>query len=83
MTRILDGKATSLSIEEELSKVVQDRLNRGLKRPHLAAILVGDNPASQAYVGHKVKACSRVGFDSTLVDKPTSISHSEVLRVVE
>ena len=83
MTRILDGKATSLSIEEELSKVVQDRLNRGLKRPHLAAVLVGDNPASQAYVGHKVKACSRVGFDSTLVDKPTSISQSELLRVVE
>ena len=82
MTRILDGKATSLSIEEELSKVVQDRLNRGLKRPHLAAVLVGDNPASQAYVGHKVKACNRVGFDSTLVDKPTSISQSELLRVV-
>ena len=83
MTRILDGKATSLTIEEELSKVVQDRLNRGLKRPHLAAVLVGDNPASQAYVGHKVKACSRVGFESTLVDKPTSISQSELLRVVE
>ena len=75
MTQILDGKATSLAIEAELTEAVQARLDQGLKRPHLAAVLVGDNPASRAYVGHKVKACARVGFDSTLVEKPTWTSH--------
>ena len=70
MHNLLDGKATSLAIEAELTEAVQDRIAKGLKRPHLAAVLVGDNPASRAYVGHKVKACARVGFESTLVEKP-------------
>jgi methylenetetrahydrofolate dehydrogenase (NADP+)/methenyltetrahydrofolate cyclohydrolase len=82
MTQILDGKATSLAIEAELTEDVNSRLAKGLKRPHLAAILVGDNPASRAYVGHKVKACARVGFESTLVEKPTSITEDELLQTV-
>lgn len=83
MTQILDGKATSLAIEAELTEDVNSRLAKGLKRPHLAAILVGDNPASRAYVGHKVKACARVGFGSSLVEKPTSISEDELLQTVQ
>lgn len=83
MTQILDGKATSLAIEAELTEDVNSRLTQGLKRPHLAAILVGDNPASRAYVGHKVKACARVGFESTLVEKPTSITEDELLQTVQ
>ena len=83
MTKILDGKATSLAIEAELTKAVNARLAAGRKRPHLAAVLVGDNPASRAYVGHKVKACARVGFDSTLVEKPADISQDDLLAVVE
>ena len=83
MTQILDGKATSLAIEAELTEDVNSRLAKGLKRPHLAAILVGDNPASRAYVGHKVKACARVGFESTLVEKPTSITEGELLQTVQ
>lgn len=82
MMQILDGKATSLAIEAELTEAVQARLDQGLKRPHLAAVLVGDNPASRAYVGHKVKACARVGFVSTLVEQPTSITQSELLSAV-
>jgi methylenetetrahydrofolate dehydrogenase (NADP+)/methenyltetrahydrofolate cyclohydrolase len=82
MTQILDGKATSLAIEAELTEAVNARLERGLKRPHLAAVLVGDNPASRAYVGHKVKACARVGFESTLVERPENISQEELLQVV-
>lgn len=82
MTQILDGKATSLAIEAELTEAVNARLERGLKRPHLAAVLVGDNPASRAYVGHKVKACARVGFESTLVERPETISQEELLQVV-
>ena len=83
MTKILDGKATSLAIEAELTEAVNARLAAGRKRPHLAAVLVGDNPASRAYVGHKVKACARVGFDSTLVEKPADISQDDLLAVVE
>ena len=82
MTQILDGKATSLAIEAELTEAVNARLERGLKRPHLAAVLVGENPASRAYVGHKVKACARVGFESTLVERPETISQEELLQVV-
>ncbi len=82
MTQILDGKATSLAIEAELTAAVNARLARGLKRPHLAAVLVGDNPASRAYVGHKVKACARVGFESTLVEKPADISQEDLMNVV-
>ena len=83
MTKILDGKATSLAIEAELTDAVNARLAAGRKRPHLAAVLVGDNPASRAYVGHKVKACARVGFESTLVEKPADISQEDLLAVVE
>ena len=82
MTHILDGKATSLAIEAELTDAVTSRLASGKKCPHLAAVLVGDNPASRAYVGHKVKACARVGFKSTLVERPLDISQEELLQVV-
>ena len=82
MHNLLDGKATSLAIEAELTEAVQDRIAKGQKRPHLAAVLVGDNPASRAYVGHKVKACARVGFESTLVEKPVDISQDALLEVV-
>ena len=82
MANLLDGKATSMAIEAELTEAVNARLEKGLKRPHLAAVLVGDNPASRAYVGHKVKACARVGFDSTLIEKPTDITQEELLGVV-
>ena len=82
MANLLDGKATSMAIEAELTEAVNARLEKGLKRPHLAAVLVGDNPASRAYVGHKVKACARVGFDSTLIEKPADITQEELLGVV-
>ena len=82
MTQILDGKAISLAIEQELKELVAQRLEAGQKRPHLAAILVGDNPASRAYVGHKVKACGRVGFESSLLELPSSISQAELMDAV-
>lgn len=80
---LLDGKATSLSIQNELAERVKARLAAGLPRPHLAAILVGDHPASRAYVGHKVKACERVGFGSTLVELPADISENALLEEVQ
>jgi methylenetetrahydrofolate dehydrogenase (NADP+) / methenyltetrahydrofolate cyclohydrolase len=80
---VLDGKATSIAIQEELKIQVTERLEKGHGRPHLAAIIVGDNPASRAYVGHKIKACERVGFDSSLIELPHNIREEELLHEVE
>jgi methylenetetrahydrofolate dehydrogenase (NADP+)/methenyltetrahydrofolate cyclohydrolase len=81
--QIIDGKATSLVIQQEIKELVEQRIAQGQKRPHLAAIIVGDNPASRAYVGHKIKACERVGFQSTLVECSDNIQESELLAEVE
>lgn len=75
----LDGKATSLDIQAELSERVKSRLQRGLRAPHLAAILVGNNAASEVYVGHKIKACERVGFSSTLIRLNENIRQEQLL----
>ncbi len=80
---LLDGKSTSITIQEELRLEVIERIKSGQSRPHLAAIIVGDNPASRAYVGHKIKACERVGFDSSLVELPTNIREEELIQEVE
>ena len=77
--QIIDGKATSLAIQDEIKEEVQRRVADGAKKPHLAAIIVGDNAASRAYVGHKIKACERVGFDSTLVELSESILEEQLL----
>ena len=81
--QIIDGKATSLAIQDEIKEEVQRRVASGGKKPHLAAIIVGDNPASRAYVGHKIKACERVGFDSTLVELSENIQEEQLLDEVE
>ena len=80
--QIIDGKATSLAIQDEIKEEVQRRVADGAKKPHLAAIIVGDNPASRAYVGHKIKACERVGFDSTLVELSENILEEQLLDEV-
>ena len=80
--KIIDGSATSLDIQTEIGLEVSERVSTGQKRPHLAAIIVGNNPASRAYVGHKIKACEHVGFESTLIERPESISEAELLRDV-
>lgn len=79
----IDGKATSLAIQDEIKEAVTERLASGSKKPHLAAIIVGDNPASRAYVGHKIKACERVGFESTLVELSENIQEEQLLQEVE
>ena len=79
----IDGKATSLAIQSEIQQEVALRIEAGGKKPHLAAIIVGDNPASRAYVGHKIKACERVGFNSTLVELSENIREEELLAEVD
>ena len=79
---ILDGKKTSLDIQNELGVRVKKLIKNGLKAPHLAAVLVGDNGASRTYVNAKVKACERVGFKSTLFHLDSHITQEELLSLV-
>ena len=79
---ILDGKKTSLDIQNELGVSVKKLIENGLKAPHLAAVLVGDNGASRTYVNAKVKACERVGFKSTLHHLDAHITQEELLSLV-
>ena len=79
---ILDGKKASTSILEELKMEVATRAVAGKKIPHLAAILVGDNGASETYVGAKVKACEQVGFKSTLVRLENDIPEARLLETI-
>lgn len=73
----------STTIKEEISKEVQQIVGRGERPPHLVAILVGENPASQAYVGNKVRSCEEVGFRSTLIRKPADLSETALLEIVD
>ncbi|MBP2830900.1 bifunctional 5,10-methylenetetrahydrofolate dehydrogenase/5,10-methenyltetrahydrofolate cyclohydrolase [Aquimarina sp. U1-2] len=80
---ILDGKKVSNDIKEEITAEVQKIKQRGEKVPHLAAVLVGSDGASLTYVGSKVKACERVGFESTLVRMPSTTSEIELLAKIK
>lgn len=77
--KILDGKNLSNVIKQEIKESVDIRLSSGMKKPHLAAILVGDNGASLTYVGSKVRSCEKVGFDSTLIRLKNSITENDLL----
>ena len=81
--QILDGKKASQAIRDELKLEVAQRAIEGKKVPHLAAILVGNNGASETYVNAKVKACEEVGFKSTLMRLEDSISEAELLSHIE
>jgi methylenetetrahydrofolate dehydrogenase (NADP+)/methenyltetrahydrofolate cyclohydrolase len=80
---ILDGKKVSNDIKNEIAEEVQQMKNRGEKVPHLAAIIVGNDGASLTYVNSKVKACERVGFESTLVNLSSTISETELLKKIK
>ena len=79
---ILDGKKTSNDIKAEIAESVKEITANGSRPPHLAAVIVGDDGASLTYVGSKVRACKRVGFDSTLIKLPESISENQLLEKV-
>ena len=83
MAEIIDGKATSLAIKDEIAEKVKQIVKDGGKIPHLAAVLVGDDGASQTYVNGKVKACEYVGFKSTLLTFDDKISQEKLLDVVD
>lgn len=80
---IIDGKLISEQIKTEIANEVRQMLSRGENPPHLAAVLVGDDPASQTYVASKEKSCKEVGFTSSLYKYPANITQEELLKVVD
>ena len=81
--QLLDGKKISEDIKDEITIEVNKMKANGEKVPHLAAVIVGNDGASLTYVNSKVKACERVGFESTLVKLPSTISELELLKKIE
>jgi methylenetetrahydrofolate dehydrogenase (NADP+)/methenyltetrahydrofolate cyclohydrolase len=79
---ILDGITISNKIKSELKVKVQNLIQEGKRAPHLAAILIGDNPASQSYVTNKIKFCEDVGYESTLIRRAADISEEELLNLI-
>ena len=82
MAKIIDGKAIALQMQEEMKSEIAALAEKNIV-PGLAAILVGDDPASQVYVGSKEKACARVGIYSDVRRLPASTSEDELLGLVE
>ena len=80
--QILDGAAVSAHIKEQIRQEVVELKSAGKKVPHLAVIIVGNNPASESYVSNKVKSCGEVGFGSSLIRLDATISEEELLSVV-
>ena len=80
---LIDGKKTSGDIKDEIAIEVSKIKKEGKRAPHLAAILVGDDGASQTYVNAKVKACEKVGFESTLVRFSAETTEEELLGKIE
>lgn len=78
----LDGRTLAVEIRKELAEAVADITKNGGKVPHLAAILVGDDPASQVYVRNKVRSCEKIGFKSTLIRKTADITEDQLLTIV-
>lgn len=80
--QLLDGKLVSESILAEIAEEISERKKSGRKTPHLAAILVGGDPASQTYVASKVKTCEQIGFVSTLVRMEENTTEEELLHQI-
>ena len=83
MTTIIDGKLISLQIQEEIAVEVKSIKEAGGKIPHLAAVLVGADGASETYVAAKVKACEKIGFKSTLIKLEAATTEQELLHIID
>jgi len=80
---ILDGRQLAKDIRAELAAEVEKLTANGTRPPHLAAVLVGDDPASQAYVRNKVRSCEKVGYQSSLIRQPADITQEKLLSIVK
>ncbi|RXK82989.1 bifunctional 5,10-methylenetetrahydrofolate dehydrogenase/5,10-methenyltetrahydrofolate cyclohydrolase [Filimonas effusa] len=81
--QVLDGKIASQSVKEQLRQEVSQLMAEGKRAPHLAAILVGSNGASETYVANKVKSCAEIGFESTLVRLEETVSEEALLNTIQ
>src|SRR4249919_1632130 len=80
---ILDGKKVSQVIKDQLKEKVAKRVAAGQRPPHLAAILVGHNGASETYVASKVKTCEELGYGSSLIRLHDNVSEEELLKKID
>ena len=80
--QLIDGKKVADEIKAEIAAEVAERVARGERRPHLAAVLVGHDGGSETYVAHKVKACGQCGFESTLIRREDDVTEEELLDIV-
>jgi methylenetetrahydrofolate dehydrogenase (NADP+)/methenyltetrahydrofolate cyclohydrolase len=81
--QILDGTVVAAHIKSQLKEEIEKLKATGGKIPHLAVIIVGNNPASEAYVGNKVRTCEEIGFGSTLLRFSTDITEAELLNEIK
>ncbi|GGX51634.1 bifunctional methylenetetrahydrofolate dehydrogenase/methenyltetrahydrofolate cyclohydrolase FolD [Saccharospirillum salsuginis] len=81
--KILDGKAVASKLRARIAEDVSGLISQGLRPPGLAVILVGDDPASEVYVGSKRRACDEVGFKSVSYDLPAATRESELLALID
>ncbi len=79
----INGKETAAQIRAEIKEKVDQIKQVGEKTPHLAAVLIGSDGGSKSYVGGKMKACQEVGFRSTLIERPETITEDELLQIVD
>lgn len=79
---LIDGKQTAQNIKAEIRTAVDEMISKGLRAPHLVAVLVGEDGASQTYVGNKIRTCAEVGFRSTLKKFDDSISEEKLLEEI-
>lgn len=80
---LIDGKAVSAQMKQEIAAEVKQIVEQGGKRPHLAAVLVGHDGGSETYVANKVKTCEEVGFKSTLIRYESDATEDEILACVD
>lgn len=80
---IIDGKLISAQVKAELQIEVDQIKAKGGKIPHLAAVLIGDNGASETYVASKIKSCEQIGFKSTLIRRDSTSTETEVLEIID
>ena len=81
--QLLDGKAIASALKQDLKAATALRLQNGKRRPGLAVVLIGSDPASQVYVGSKRRGCEEIGFKSDSYDLPIDCSESELLRLID
>lgn len=80
---LIDGKAIAKDIRQQVKKNVAERVAQGKRPPGLAVVLVGQDPASQVYVGSKRKACEEIGFISKAYDLPVTVSQSSLEKLID